>query len=39
MCLYQGVHPISTYANFLKKQDFLPPEKHTYVCVSGGKKC
>ena len=25
--------------NFLKNEDFLPPDTHTYVCVSGGKKC
>ena len=25
--------------NFPKKEHFLPPDTHTYVCVSGGKKC
>ena len=25
--------------NFRKIQRFLPPDKHTYVYVSGGKKC
>ena len=24
--------------NFPKNEHFLPPETHTYVCVSGGKK-
>ena len=24
--------------NFPKKEHFLPPDTHTYVCVSGGKK-
>ena len=25
--------------NFLKNEHFLPPDTHTYVCVSVGKKC
>ena len=25
--------------NFLKNEHFLLPDKHTYVCLSGGKKC
>ena len=25
--------------NFLKKYLFLPPDTHTYVFMSGGKKC
>ena len=25
--------------NFPKNERFLPPDTHTYVCVSGGKKC
>ena len=25
--------------NFPKNEHFLPPDMHTYVCVSGGKKC
>ena len=25
--------------NFPKNEHFLPPDKHTSVCVSGGKKC
>ena len=25
--------------NFPKKEHFLPPDTHRYVCVSGGKKC
>ena len=24
---------------FPKNKHFLPPDMHTYVCVSGGKKC
>ena len=24
--------------NFPKNEHFLPPDMHTYVCVSGGKK-
>ena len=24
---------------FPKNKHFLPPDTHTYVCVSGGKKC
>ena len=26
-------------SNFPKNEDFLHPDAHTYVCVSGGKKC
>ena len=26
-------------SNFPKNEHFLPPDTHTYVCVSGGKKC
>ena len=25
--------------NFPKKEHFLPPNAHAYVCVPGGKKC
>ena len=25
--------------NFLKNEHFLPPDTHTYVCLSGGKEC
>ena len=31
-------HSFGTYAKFFKKR-FLPPDTHTYVFVSGGKKC
>ena len=31
-------HSFSTYAKFSEKL-FLPPDSHTYVFVSGGKKC
>ena len=27
------------YAKFYEKRHFLPPDRHTYVCVSGGKEC
>ena len=27
------------HAKFSKNEHFLPPDTHTYVCVSGGKKC
>ena len=26
-------------SNFPKNEHFLPPDTHSYVCVSGGKKC
>ena len=32
-------HSFSTYAKFFKKLTFLSPDKHTYLCPSGGKKC
>ena len=32
-------HSFSTYAKFSEKLHFLPPDTHTCVCVSGGKKC
>ena len=32
------IHLIRTQ-NFPKNQHFLPPDTHTYVCESGGKKC
>ena len=34
-----GGHPFSMYAKFSEKITFLPPNTHTYVCVSGSKKC
>ena len=34
----QWGHTFSTYAKFSKKLTFLPPDTHTYVCVSGGKE-
>ena len=27
------------YVQFSKNEHFLPPNKHTNVCISGGKKC
>ena len=36
---WQGtIHLVST-ENFPKNQHFLPSDTHTYVCISGGKKC
>ena len=32
------IHLVHTQ-NFPKDQPFLPPDTHTHVCVSGGKKC
>ena len=32
-------HPLSTYTKFSEKLIFLIPDTHTYLCVSGGKKC
>ena len=33
------IHPFSEYAKFSKKNwQLLPPDKHTYVCVSEGAK-
>ena len=32
-------HSFSTFAKFSEKLTFLTPDKHTYVCESGGKKC
>ena len=32
-------HPLSTYAKFPEKLILLPPNTHTYVCVSGAWKC
>ena len=31
-------HSFSMHAKFSVKQDFLPPDTHTYKCVSGDKK-
>ena len=32
-------HSFNTYTKFSEKLAFLPPDTHTYVCVSRGKKC
>ena len=32
------IHLVRTQ-NFPKSQHFLHPDTHTYMCVSGGKKC
>ena len=32
-------HPFSTYAKISEKLTFVTPDTHTYVCISGGKKC
>ena len=35
-----GVNKKTKHAKFSKKNKrFLPPDMHTCVCVSGGKKC
>ena len=34
-----GVSRKQSMPNFLKNEHFLSPDTHTYVCVSGGKKC
>ena len=36
--IYVRDHSFSTYANFSVKLTFLPPDRHTYVCVSRDKK-
>ena len=37
MLFYLGVVHLVRTQNFPKNQHFLPPDTHTYVCVSGGK--
>ena len=37
--LKTGVSRKQSTPNFPKNEHFLPPDTHTYVCVSGGKKC
>ena len=39
LCYVIRNHPSSTYAKFSEKLKFLPPDTHTFVCGSGGKKC
>ena len=34
-----GCFEKTKHAKFSKKTDFLPPDTHTWVCVSEGKKC
>ena len=34
-----GVSRKQSTPNFPKNEHLLPPDTHTYVCVSGGKKC
>ena len=36
--IYVRNHSFSTYANFSEKLTFLPPDRRTYVCLSGDKK-
>ena len=38
ICNAGVIHLVRTQ-NFPKNQHFLPPDMHTYVCVSWGKKC
>ena len=35
----KGVKRKQSTPNFLKNKHFLPPDMHTHVCVSRGKKC
>ena len=35
----QGIIHLVCTQNFSKKYYFLPPDTHTYMCVSGGKCC
>ena len=37
--LKTGVSRKQSTPNFPKNEHFLPLDTHTYVCVSGGKKC
>ena len=39
MNLKTGVTRKQSTTNFQKNKHFLPSDTHTYVCVSGGKKC
>ena len=39
MNLEAGVSRKQSKPNFARNEHFLPPDTHTYVCVSGGKKC
>ena len=39
MNLKTGVSRKQSTPNFPKNEHFLPHDKHTYVCISGGKKC
>ena len=32
-------HSFSTFAKYSEKLTYLPPDTHTYVCVSEGEKC
>ena len=34
-----GVSKRQSTPNFPNNEHILPPDTHTYVCVSGGKKC
>ena len=34
-----GVSRKRSMPKFPENKHFLPPDTHTYVCVSGGKKC
>ena len=39
MNLKNGVSRKQSMSNFPKNEHFVPLDTHTYVCVSGGKKC
>ena len=36
--IWYGIIPLLRMQNFPNNQLALPPDTHTYVCVSGGKK-
>ena len=37
--LKTGISRKQRTSNFPKNEHFLPPDTHTYLCISGGKKC
>ena len=36
---HNGDNKKTKHVKFSKKRTFLSPDKYTYVCLSGGKKC
>ena len=39
MNLKKGISRKQSTPNLLKNEHLFPPDTHTYVCISGGKKC